>query len=329
MLKTIEIFLYPGADTIDVTGPLEVFSVATEMLKRSGVSTKGYRISFSALHPGNIRLASGLDVVASKHLSTASRSDYFLIPGAMDVEPVLKDKRLIDLLRQRCAGSKRVVSICTGAFILAEIGMLNGLRCTTHWAYAEKLTQRYPKVSVDADAIYIEQGHVYTSAGITAGIDLSLALVERDFGEKMAMDVARSLVLYMRRSGLQSQYSAPLQLREKAGAAFAQLHDWLSDHLERSLNVETLAEQVVMSPRHFARVFSAETGITPAKYVELMRLERAKILLVSTPSSLSAIASQTGFLREERMRRVFIKRLGITPGQYRIHFAESGVLQRQ
>lgn len=327
MLKTVEIFLYPNADAIDVTGPLEVFSVATEMLKQSRIDESGYDVRFSALHPGKVRLGSGLEVIASSALSVSGRSDYFLIPGVMDVDPVLKDKRLIDLLRQRIEGSCQLVSICTGAFFLAEIGILDGLRCTTHWAYADKLAECYPQVQVDAEAIYIEQGNICTSAGVTAGIDLALALVERDFGEKLAMDVARSLVLYMRRSGFQSQYSAPLQLRKKAGKMFSQLHDWISDNLEVRLNVELLASQVAMSPRHFARVFSAETGVTPGKYIELMRLERARVLLVSTALPLNAIATKSGFQREERMRRVFIKRLGITPGQYRIHFAERQILE--
>jgi transcriptional regulator GlxA family with amidase domain len=328
MQKSVEIFLYPGADAIDVTGPLEVFSVATEILKQAGNQQSGYQIRFSALHPGSVRLGSGLEVVVSTALSPATQSDYFLIPGAMDVTTLVHDRCLIDLLRQRAARSKQVVSICTGAFVLAEMGILSGLRCTTHWAYAEQLAADYPDVHVDADALYIEQGDVCTSAGVTAGIDLALALVERDFDEPLALQVARSLVLYLRRSGLQSQFSAPLQLREKAGKRFAQLHDWLNEHLQLPLNVEKMAEQAAMSPRHFARNFTAETGITPGEYIELMRMERARILLSSTQASLDLIADQSGFGREERMRRVFIKRLGVTPGQYRIRFAERDVLDR-
>lgn len=328
MQKSVEIFLYPGADAIDVTGPLEVFSVATEMQRQAGLANSGYQIRFSALHPGPVRLGSGLEVIADSALSISTRSDYFVIPGAMDISSLLADRRLIDLLRQRASRSKQVVSICTGAFVLAEMGLLSGLRCTTHWAYAEKLAADYPDVRVDADALFIEQGQVCTSAGVTAGIDLSLALVENDFDEKLALQVARSLVLYLRRSGLQSQFSAPLQLRQKAGKRFTDLHDWLEQNLQQPLNVDVLAEKAAMSPRHFARSFAVETGITPGKYIELMRMERARILLSSTTASLALIADQAGFMREERMRRVFIKRLGITPGQYRIRFAERDVLDR-
>ncbi len=323
-MKKVEIFLFDGADGMDVMGPLEVFSSATETFKYQGIVNKGYEVVFSAVKPGRIKLASGLEVIAEHAIASGDKSDYLVVPGGIDVQRIIKNgvenERIVEQLGSGVSRAKCIVSICTGAFFLARLGLLNGRRCTTHWRYADRLAEHYPLVDVNADAIYVEDGNIFTSAGVTAGIDLALALVEKDYGSKVAVDVARNLVLYLRRPGNQSQFSAPIELRNKAGDMFCKLHDWMLVNIDSALNVEALADFMAMSPRHFARLFASETGITPGKYIELMRIEKARELLSATSQSVSAIASLSGFHREERMRRIFIKNLGVTPSQYRCHF---------
>ena len=219
--------------------------------------------------------------------------------------------------------AKQIISVCSGAFIPAACGMLKGKKVTTHWSVADDLARKYPDIKVTPDAIYIRDDNIYSSAGVTAGIDLALALVEEHHGSQLAMDVARILVLYLRRPGRQSQFSAPMKLRAKAGSKFSKLHDWILENLKQSLCVESLAEYVAMSPRNFSRIFSKTTGMSPGKYVESMRLEHARELLESGDSSVETVAKESGFIREERLRRVFLRQLGITPSQYRFHFKQN------
>jgi len=322
-MKTVEIVLFDNASGLDITGALEVFSIASKLFENKGVMNKGYVITFSGYKVGLVTLHSGLKLQAEKVVDQNASTDMFLIPGGLGVNKVCETPEFINLIKQRAERSKKIISICTGAFVLAKSGLLQGKSCTTHWSRAQELAEQYTDIRVKPDAIFVQDGNIYTSAGITAGIDLALALVEEDYGSSMALEIARMLVLYMRRSGGQSQFSAPMELRSKAGEAFSQLHDWILENIESPLLIEDLAEQTMMSPRNFSRIFTEKTGMTPGKYVELVRLGRARELLESGNQAVDAIARISGFKREERMRRVFIRTLGITPSQYRTHFTKN------
>ncbi len=318
-MKQVEIFLYDQVVGLDVMGPLEVFTSANHIRQLQG-KTSAYQVMLSAEEEGLVTLSSGVQLKAERSVVQSADNDYFMLPGGFVAPDLVLNTELIETLSAKARSAKRQVSVCTGAFLLAATGLLDGKSCTTHWYYSERLAEMFPKVKVDAEAIYIQQGNVYSSAGVSAGIDLSLALVEQDYGVEVAMDVARSLVLYMRRPGSQSQFSAPVSLRQKAGNHFYRLHDWLLDNLCAALSVEQMAEYCRMSPRNFARRFTQVTGITPAKYLEQLRLSQARGLLESTQLSVEAVALDTGFGREERLRRVFLKTLGVTPSIYRQHF---------
>ena len=306
-MKTVEFFLYDNADGLDIMGPLEVFTIATQLFERKNISNKGYRVIFSADRAGQITLGSGLKIHAEKRVGHGQPTDIFIVPGGIGADKVCENRKLVDRIASKARKSKRTVSICTGAFILAECGLLNGKTCTTHWFRAEQLAKQYPETNVDMNAIYIKDGKIYTSAGITTGIDLALALLEKDYGLSISMEVARMMVLYLRRPGRQSQFSAPLELRGKAGKEFSALHDWILENIDSPLLVEDLADHVAMSPRNFARMFTDKTGVTPGKYVELIRLSKARELLESSSQTVDIIAKISGFQREERLRRVFFR----------------------
>jgi transcriptional regulator GlxA family with amidase domain len=227
---------------------------------------------------------------------------------------------LIRLLRAAAGRSRRVASVCTGAFLLARAGLLDGRRATTHWNSCGELARRYPAVHVESDPIFVRDGDVYTSAGVTAGIDLALALVDEDLGPKLARDVARWLVLFLRRPGGQSQFSAALAGQQAEREPLRDLQGWVMDHLDEDLTVPALAERVFMSPRNFARAFKREVGMTPAVYVETVRVERARTLLETGGEGVEQVARRCGFGTVETMRRVFRRRLGVSPGDYRQRF---------
>lgn len=322
-MRWIEFFLYPDATGLDIVGPLDVFTAANWILGQKGNGRRGYRILFSAKRPGLVRLNSGLQLHADMAIGKGGPIDILLLPGGLGTNQVTQDLKLINQIGMRAKDAKQIVSVCSGAFIPAACGMLKGKKVTTHWSVADDLARKYPDIKVTPDAIYIRDDNIYSSAGVTAGIDLALALVEEHHGSQLAMDVARILVLYLRRPGRQSQFSAPMKLRAKAGSKFSKLHDWILENLKQSLCVESLAEYVAMSPRNFSRIFSKTTGMSPGKYVESMRLEHARELLESGDSSVETVAKESGFIREERLRRVFLRQLGITPSQYRFHFKQN------
>lgn len=313
-------FVYDQAAGLDVSGPLEVFSAVNHLRAGQG-KPAAYDIKISAPEAGSLTLSSGMQMQAPLRLGDNYSSDYFVVVGGFTSEQLSQDKDLVARIRRRAQRSACQVSVCTGAFILAAAGLLDRRSCTTHWRFTQKLAQDYPALKVDHDAIYVQSGSTYTSAGVTAGIDLALALVEQDFGAETAMEVARYLVLYLRRPGGQSQFSEPMALRQKAGQDFSELHDWLLEKLDTVLSVELMADHCHMSPRHFARRFVEVTGVSPARYLEQLRLTQARELLESSALSVEAIALQVGFAREERLRRVFLKNLGVTPSVYRQHFA--------
>jgi transcriptional regulator GlxA family with amidase domain len=320
--RRIVAVVFPNVQALDVTGPTEVFSLAERARPEPT-----YTLELVAPDAGPLRTSSGLSLVPDRTLDrTRGPIDTLIVAGGLGVQGAAQDDRLVKWLRSAARRSRRVGSVCTGAFLLAKAGLLDGRRATTHWASCEALARNYPSVSVESDPIFIRDGNVYTSAGVTAGIDLALALVEEDLGRQAALAVARSLVLFIRRPGGQAQFSASLAGQAAGQPGVRELQEWIPDHLDEDLSVPALAERAFMSPRNFARVFSNEVGVTPAAYVEAVRLERARTLLETTELQLDEIARRCGFGTVETLRRVFGRRLGVNPSDYRSRFAGADVI---
>lgn len=320
MTQVIEYIVFPGALGLDITGPLEVFNTATGIAERRGEKNSGYQARFVSANQGQVRLSSGLQIIADTSFQDRLPADMLLIPGGNDIEGVINNQGYMDYIRQRSQEVKRVISVCKGALILAAAGILNDKEAVTHWRAMEQLKKEFPQVKVKADAIFTCDGNIYTSAGATAGIDLALSIVEEDLGVSIAVHTSKLLVLYFRRPGCQSQFSIPLKIQEAAGKSFSRLHEWLVKNMEKEITVEQMAEYTVMSERNFARVFKKETGMTPYLYLEILRLERARAIMLVGDLSLEKIAEICGFGGEERLRRAFLRHYGITPSQYRLHY---------
>lgn len=311
---------------LDVSGPVQTFASANEIVTESG-GDPPYRIAVVSRRGGPLCTSSGLPLLtqpAGRVMGTA-QIDTLIIPGGPGVHEALKDMHTVAWVRRQSANARRIASVCTGAFLLAETGLLDGRRATTHWKWCERLQERYPDVRVEHDPIYVTDGKIWTSAGVTAGIDLALALVEADLGRSIAMRVARQLVVFLNRPGGQSQFSAPLEAQAAAADGnapnhFAPLHGWIAGHLASDLRVERLAEQARMSPRTFARVYAASMGITPARMVEKIRVEAVRRILEETDMPIKRIAAECGFGQEERLRRAFARQVGTTPAEYRARF---------
>lgn len=320
-MKLVDVLLYDQVIGLDVNGPAEVFHAANFLLAGKGYTSAGYQLRFCAHEARSLRTSSGLRLTPDFVLQDLSRSDYLLVPGTVDPKNTIQNTSLVRALARAAQKTHSLVSVCTGSFLLAAAGLLDGRKATTHWSATEEMARTFPKVKVIPDAIFVRDGALATSAGVTAGIDLSLALVEEDFDAALAMEVARMLVVYRRRPGGQTQFSTPLALQSRLGARFAALYHWLSDNLQQVLSVEQLAQRMAMSSRHFSRTFTQETGMPPGRYVELLRLQRARELLECGQGSIARVADISGFGREERMRRAFVRELGVTPGLYQSHFA--------
>ena len=317
--RTIALLGFDGVAALDITGPYEVFSLPTYLAQDKTVPP--YRIVLLADQPGPVRSSSGLSLIAdASWRNFHDKVDTLLICGGPDMTALQRNQKLLAWLRTMARRTRRIGSICTGAFLLAEAGLLKNRRATTHWKEVARLTQEYQSITVEPDAIYVKDDHVYTSAGITAGMDLALALVEEDLGREVALAAARMLVLFLKRPGGQSQFSTQLQAQAVEGQRLANLLSWLADHHHKSLTVEDLASQAGMSPRNFARVFVVETGDTPALYLEKLRLEHAVRLLETTGTSLDMTAQTCGFTGHEQLRRAFQRHKGITPQDYQKRF---------
>jgi transcriptional regulator GlxA family with amidase domain len=319
---------YEGMGLLDLTGPLTVFWSASRFMEQQG--RHGYARHTVSLDGGSVLTAEGVTIdTAPISRFDAAQIDTIVIPGALDMAPTLADRRLVDWLATNAPRARRTASLCAGAFLLAEAGLLDGRRAVTHWASCELLDQRYNSLTVEPDAIFVQDGPIWTSAGVSAGIDLSLALVQDDCGREIAMQVARELVIYMKRPGGQSQFSELLKTQTLTSTAFENLHLWISNNLsDERLNVDLLAERVGMSPRNFARSYKAKTGRTPAKAVEVFRLEAARRLLEDTEQGVERIARSCGFGDEERMRTTFQRHLAISPRDYRLRFSKGTPLPR-
>jgi transcriptional regulator GlxA family with amidase domain len=298
---------------------LEVFAIANLLHQRSGGKYSLYRTEILAEKRDAILVtSSGVRILSDAPLSSHTQADTLLVPGGPKVESV--GDALVDKLRDSAAGCRRIGSICTGAFLMARAGLLAGRRATTHWLYAERLRRMFPDIRVEADSIYVKDGQVYTSAGISAGIDLALALVEEDLGRKAALDVARMMVIYFKRPGGQSQFSTALLAQYDENGQLAPTISWIRDNYRQPLPNDRLARKAAMSLRNFSRVFKQETGMAPAQFVEKIRLEAAIKLLEETRLSLGAIARECGFQSGEHFRLTFVRHFGITPGEYRERF---------
>jgi transcriptional regulator GlxA family with amidase domain len=316
--RRVQILAFPDVQILDVTGPSEVFAIAERM--RGGGA---YSIELIAPHAGPLETSGSLQMLAQRGIDQCTQElDTLLVAGGLGVAEALKDEHLIEWVRQAARRSRRVTSVCTGAFLLGKAGLLEGRRATTHWSACRRLAREHPTVEVEMDSIFVRDGNVFTSAGITAGIDLALALVEEDLGSELALQVARMLVLFMRRPGGQAQFSNALSGQAAQDRGLRDLQAWIVDHLDEDLSVPALAERVFMSPRNFARVFACQTGQTPGRYVESLRLERARTLLQSGQSTIEGVAHSCGFTTVETLRRSFSRRLGVSPGEYRQRFRE-------
>jgi transcriptional regulator GlxA family with amidase domain len=318
-MRRIVILAFDDVQSLDVTGPTEVFSLAGQ------VARDPYRVELVAPAAGPIRTNSGLTLLPKcAAASVRGPIDTLMIAGGSGVERALEDERLVAWVRRAAGRARRVASVCTGAFLLAEAGVLDGRRAATHWAGCEELARRYPAVRVDHESIFVRDGEVWTSAGVTAGMDLALALVEEDLGPEVALEAARWLVLFVRRPGGQSQFSSHLRVQAAERRPLRELQEWMTTNLDADLSVPALAERACMSPRNFARAFAREVGMTPAAYVEALRTDHARLRLESTGQKVEAVARDCGFGTVETMRRAFHRRLGVGPADYRNRFHAGG-----
>lgn len=310
--------VYPDIVLLDLVGPLQVFSHVLD----SDTDANGYQCVVASRDGGMICTNTVVDIPTEALSAYTDRNVHTLvIIGGDGAIPAMRDGVLLDIIKAIAAGAVRVCSVCSGALVLAATGLLDGRRAVTHWEDCRMLADEFPSVRVEVDPIFIKDGQVWTSAGITAGTDMALAIVAEDLGRPAALRIARSMVTQMVRSGGQSQFS-PILSRQFSDAKgrFEDLHRWITDNIRQDLRVEALAEHMGMSPRNFARLYSAEMGLTPAKAVEAIRTEAAQTLLETTDLGIKQIAGKCGFHDEERMRRTFERLLNVSPSQYRQNF---------
>ncbi|MFC0242663.1 GlxA family transcriptional regulator [Rhodopseudomonas telluris] len=301
----IGVLIYPDFQLLDAAGPIAAFEIAGRHVRAADP------IRIIATTPGPVRSSSGVEMLA-RGLRHDRTMRTLIIAGGDGVRDAARCPRTLAFLRAAAARGCRIASVCSGAYLLAEAGLLDGRRATTHWGRTRDFVKRYPQVRLEPDRIFVRDGDVWTSAGITAGIDLALAIIAEDYSDGIARDTARQLVLSQRRAGGQSQFSSLVELQAPSGR-FASLLAWVREHLAEPLSVERLAEEAGMSARHFTRAFIAETGSTPAKAVERLRIEAARTRVQSTSEPIERVAEETGFGDPERMRRAFIRAFGQPP----------------
>ncbi len=312
---------YPDGQHLDLAGPYEIFARATRVLGELGRSHTGYALEIAAVQPGPLVASSGFRFLADLHYrALRGPLDTLIVTGGRGVDQCLADRALLSWLRRTAPRARRFGSVCTGAFLLAEAGLLDGKRVATHWKRARELQERYPKVLVEEDPIFVRDGKLATSAGVTAGMDLALALVEEDLGADVALEVARAMVLYLRRPGGQSQYSAPLRLQKSELQGVRELLTYAIENPEADLSVPALARRAGTSPRNLGRIFRRELGQTPANAVEDLRIEAAQRALTGTRKSLDEVAARAGFGSAEVMRRAFLRKAQVTPSAWRQRF---------
>lgn len=316
--RIVEVLAYPSVKLLDVTGPIQVFASANAYMAESG-EAEPYAIRVVARSGDKVEASGGVELAVHPLPPVDAAVDTLMIAGGEGVNVAADDAALVDWIRERARQSRRTASVCTGAFLLAASGMLDGRRAVTHWAFCSELSRRYPAVRVEPDPIFVQDGTVWTSAGVTAGIDLALALVEEDLGRAAALAVARYLVVFLKRPGGQAQFSEFLSLQSSEDK-FGALHDWISHHLGDDLSLPVLAREAGMSERSFSRHYAEATGSTPARAIERLRVQGARHLLSETRLPVKRISQRCGFGSEETMRRSFLRLLDTTPQDYRARF---------
>ena len=317
-IRVIEVLAYPSVQLLDVTGPVQVFASANDFATEAG-ATPPYELRVVTQAGPSVTASAGVGLAAVPLPAIGAPLDTLMIAGGQGVETAAADPGLVDWIRQRAKDARRVASVCTGAFLLAASGVLDGKRATTHWSLCAELARRFPAIRVEPDPIFVRDGSIWTSAGVTAGIDLALALVEQDLGHAASLAVARYLVVFLKRPGGQAQFSAALAL-QTAEDKFGALHDWISRHLAEDISLQVLARQAGMSERSFSRRYAEATGLTPGRAVEQLRVEAARRLLLESRLPVKRISQRCGFGSEETMRRSFIRLLAVSPQDYRSRF---------
>ncbi len=319
--RRVVFVLFEEVGILDVTGPMTVFWSASRLLPRGA----GYRVELASPGGRPVTTIEGMRVAPERALEAIEEViDTLVVPGRGGTPPLHADPALVEAVRRLGARARRVASVCTGAFLLAEAGLLAGKRVATHWAACQLLRQRHPECEVDDDALFLRGDTVWTAAGVTSGIDLALQLVEDDHGQEIAAKIARWLVVYLRRAGGQNQFSALSFGERSSREPLRELGAWVAEHLRGDLSLDRLAARVGMSRRNLTRVFRQEMGVSPAAYVERVRIEAACRALETTQQPLKRIADSVGFGTTESMHRAFKRRLSLTPGEYRARFAGEG-----
>jgi transcriptional regulator GlxA family with amidase domain len=315
--------MYPRVRELDVAGIVDVFSSANQLLPEE----RRYRLDFiSTEKAGEVSGMFGLQIRSGPHFSSCRGTvDTLLVPGGLGIEAGRTQPALLAWLRRQARASRRVGSVCVGAFLLAEAGLLDGRRATTHWAFARQMATQFPAVKVDPEPIWVKDGNIYSAAGATSGIDLCLALVEEDHGRKVALEVARMLVVFLCRPGNQAQFSVSLREQTTESRPLRDLQIWMLDHLAADLSVPVLAARAAMSERNFQRVFTREVGKSPAHYVEEIRIEAVRRKLERSTQSMEEVAAACGFGSADVMGRSFLRQMKITPAEYRARFRTSGI----
>jgi transcriptional regulator GlxA family with amidase domain len=322
-VRVVELLAFPLVQLLDVTGPMQVFASANDFVHKSG-GRPPYELKVVAQSGAQVTASAGLRLSTQPLPLDGAAVDTLIVAGGQGVEAAAADPVVIDWVQLRAKRARRIASVCTGAFLLAASGLLDGRRAATHWSNCAELAHRYPKVHVESDPIFVRDGSVWSSAGVTAGIDLALALVEEDLGPTVALAVARFLVVFMKRPGGQAQFSTALAL-QAADDKFGALHEWINKHLGDDLPLPVLAEQAGMSERSFSRHYAEATGLTPARAIERLRVEAARRLLSESGLPAKRISLRCGFGSEETMRRSFLRLLAVTPQEYRTRFSARGL----
>jgi transcriptional regulator GlxA family with amidase domain len=317
-VRVIELLAFPLVQLLDVTGPFQVFASANDVVRKSG-GRPPYELKVVAQSGAQVTATAGLKLSTQSLPLAGAAVDTLIVAGGRGVEAAAADPVIIDWVQLRAKRARRIASVCTGAFVLAAAGLLDGRRAATHWNSCAELARRFPKVRVESDPIFVRDGSVWSSAGVTAGIDLALALVEEDLGRKVALAVARFLVVFIKRPGGQAQFSTALAL-QAADDQFGALHEWVNQHLGDELPLAVLADQAGMSERSFSRRYAEATGLTPARAIERLRVEAARRFLAESGLPAKRISRRCGFGSEETMRRSFLRVLAVTPQEYRARF---------
>jgi transcriptional regulator GlxA family with amidase domain len=319
---------YDGVQGLDLTGPLDVFAGAQSWVERTSSPNPGYRPIVASADGKPFRTTAGMTVMPDAALTDLpTRIDTLVVAGGTMPPDLAVDEAIVNWLRGNAARARRVCSVCSGAFLLAEAGLLDGRRATTHWSACKQLAARYPAIEVEPDPIYVRDGDVYTSAGVTAGMDLALALVEQDLGRAAGLTIARWLVMFLHRPGNQAQFSTQLSTQYADHRPLRELQQWLDDHYDADLTVDSMANRARMSPRHFSRSFQQQVGMTPGRYLQRLRLDAARRRLEESDLSAEQIASACGFGSTETMRRAFVQTLGLPPAEYRRRFQTTSTVR--